>query len=180
MSDVQPDLESVKRKVLEALSPNGNPPPTLVFQSSDAAAVLAHIKDSMRFIQAGGGYVTDESGQVLMIYRRGFWDLPKGKMDPGETIDKTALREVQEECGVERLRIASPPFSTFHLYEERGEMILKESVWYRMKTKHQTLIPQVEEDITKAEWVALPVSEAIKSRCYASILEVLEHFSAEG
>lgn len=179
LSDVHVDFDDLKMKVLDALQLNEDLPASLEFQTSDAKAVLSHIKDSIRYIQAGGGYVTDQSGHLLMIFRKGFWDLPKGKMDPGESISETALREVEEECGVQDLRISSPPFSTFHLYEERGEAILKESVWFRMETHHQELVPQAEEDITQAEWISLPVPITIESRCYASILDVLNHFSEE-
>lgn len=128
---------------------------------------------------AGGGFVQDEHGDLLMIHRRGFWDLPKGKAEPGETIEQTAVREVEEECGIRNVALDSEGFSTFHLYTEAGVVVLKESVWYRMSTQRQRLIPQTEEDITKAEWKSLPISDDIRTSCYASILEVLDHFNEE-
>lgn len=165
--------------ILEALNTEADAPEVLLFKSHDLSAILKRLKQDFVFLVAGGGYVQDERGDVLMIHRRGFWDLPKGKAEPGETIKQTAVREVEEECGIRNAAIVSEGFSTFHLYKEAGVKVLKESVWFRMNTQRQALIPQTEEDITTAEWKTLPISEDIRTRCYASILEVLDHFSAE-
>src|SRR5438046_1555734 len=47
-------------------------------------------------VQTGGGLVINEKDEVLMIFRRGKWDLPKGKIDQGESIEQCAVREVKE------------------------------------------------------------------------------------
>jgi len=100
-------------------------------------------------IRAGGGLVENEKGEVLFMFRRGKWDLPKGKLDPGETLESCALREVKEETGVSQLELIQFLLVTEHEYEERGLFILKETHWYRMKTtSHESLIPQTEEDIS--------------------------------
>lgn len=129
-------------------------------------------------ITAGGGFVLNQKGDLLMIHRRGFWDLPKGKIEKGEEIEECAIREVEEECGVSDLRIDSQPFHTYHLYRERnGKAVIKDSVWFLMRTNHSTdLVPQTEEDIEKAVWQKLPVPKAIRSEAYSSINEVIDHF----
>jgi len=104
-------------------------------------------------IQAAGGLVQNESNEVLMMFRRGKWDLPKGKMDPGETPDQSALREVQEETGLSTVTLGEPLATTYHTYDESGHHILKETFWFAMKApKDQPLIPQLEEQITELVW----------------------------
>jgi 8-oxo-dGTP pyrophosphatase MutT (NUDIX family) len=106
-------------------------------------------------IKAGGGIVTNVNGDLLMIFRRGKWDLPKGKLDKGETIEACALREVTEETGVHNLKLGKLVSVTKHEYFDtyQNQEVIKESHWYRM-TVHgvPTLIPQTEEDITAIEW----------------------------
>lgn len=117
-------------------------------------------------------------GQLLMIFRRGFWDLPKGKLDLGESIEQCALREVEEECGIAGLSVTSPPFSTFHLYKEDGRLVVKESVWFKMHTTDdRSLTPQTEEDIEEARWVEQPIPMPLINGAYLSIREVLDHFA---
>lgn len=132
----------------------------------------------LRIIKAGGGFVLNSQDQLLMIHRRGFWDLPKGKLDEGETIEQCATREVEEECGVSDLKITSDAFHTYHLYSERnGETIIKDSVWFMMKTNHQSaLVPQTEEDIEQAIWENLPVSVEKMNGTYGSVQDVISHF----
>jgi 8-oxo-dGTP pyrophosphatase MutT (NUDIX family) len=129
-------------------------------------------------IKAGGGFVLNAENQLLMIHRRGIWDLPKGKLDAGETIEQCATREVEEECGVSDLKITSDAFHTYHLYSERnGETVIKDSVWFMMKTSHQSaLVPQTEEDIEQAIWENLPVSAEKMNGAYGSIQDVISHF----
>lgn len=134
--------------------------------------------ETFPIIEAAGGYVLNTQGKLLMIFRKEFWDLPKGKLDEGESLEETAKREVEEECGIGKLHIISEPFSTYHVYEERGRVVIKHSVWYAMKTSDtQQPVPQEEEEITDARWVELPVSDSILEGAYASIREVITHFS---
>lgn len=132
----------------------------------------------MRVITAGGGFVLNQKEELLMIHRRGFWDLPKGKIEKAEEIEECALREVEEECGVSGLKIDSEAFHTYHLYRERnGEAVIKDSVWFLMRTKHAgELVPQTEEDIEKAIWQPLPVPKEMRSAAYSSINQVIDHF----
>ncbi|GAB5538588.1 MAG: NUDIX domain-containing protein [Salibacteraceae bacterium] len=144
----------------------------------DANQLLTNLLKQCAVVTAGGGYVLNNEGQLLMIHRRGFWDLPKGKLEPNETIEACAIREVEEECGVSHLSIVSDAFVTYHLYHENARPILKKSVWYGMKTDFNGgLQPQIEEDIELVEWVSVPVPKSILKEAYPSIIEVINHFS---
>src|SRR5712675_1894974 len=106
-------------------------------------------KENRILVQAAGGLVQNERGEVLFMFRKGKWDLPKGKLDPGETLENCALREVTEETGVSQLELTKFLLVTEHEYEEKGMAILKETHWYLMKTNgKQILVPQAEEDIS--------------------------------
>jgi ADP-ribose pyrophosphatase YjhB (NUDIX family) len=102
---------------------------------------------------AGGGVVTNEKGKVLFIYRNGKWDLPKGKLDKGESIEKCAIREVEEETGVSGLEIENFLQTTYHILKRNGEYRLKEVHWYAMKTSYNgKLKGQKNEGIVKVKW----------------------------
>ncbi len=104
-------------------------------------------------IEAAGGVVFNEREEFLMIYRRGFWDLPKGKIDPGETPEVAALREVWEETGLQNVTLGTHLTDTWHTYEQKGKRILKRTYWFLMSTADTDLRLQHEEDIEKAAWL---------------------------
>ncbi len=111
-------------------------------------------KNRFKKITAAGGMVRNSNGKILFIFRNGKWDLPKGKVEKGEDIRDAAIREVQEECGIENVicdQIALQ--NTYHIYKEKEEVILKESVWFAMQSNDQNLTPQLEEGITKVVWL---------------------------
>ncbi len=125
-------------------------------------------------IDAAGGVVFDETGRVLMIYRRGKWDLPKGKRDDGEAIDYCALREVSEETGLEQLTLAEQICETYHVYSQNKENLLKHTVWFRMYGTHkEKLVPQKEENILEARWLGEEHLAPIVFKSYEAIKEVL-------
>jgi len=133
----------------------------------------------LRIIQAGGGLVLNEQNELLFIFRRGSWDLPKGKVDSGETIEACALREVEEETGVENLTLVDFVGITQHQYFDPylQEEVIKESHWYIMTVKGvPALIPQTEEDITDIKWVPLAEVNALISNAYESIKEIIGLF----
>ena len=123
---------------------------------------------------AAGGLVFTPDDKILAIYRRGWWDLPKGKLDPGEAVDAAALREVIEETGVKAPVIDRFLSQTFHVFKnKRGVRILKQTDWFIMRCNEQKLVPQKEEDIEQAQW--LSVSELLKKKpLYHNIQDLLE------
>jgi len=104
-------------------------------------------------VAAAGGVVTNKKGKVLFIYRNDKWDLPKGKLDKGETIEECALREVEEETGVKKLKIENFLRTTYHVFKRNGKYKLKEVHWYAMKTTYEgELIGEEKEGIEKVKW----------------------------
>lgn len=102
---------------------------------------------------AAGGVVTNKEGKVLFIYRNEKWDLPKGKLDPGESIEECALREVEEETGVKKLKLENPLQITYHIFKRNDKYLLKEVHWFAMRTSFEgELVGQIEEGIEKVKW----------------------------
>jgi 8-oxo-dGTP pyrophosphatase MutT (NUDIX family) len=125
-------------------------------------------------ILAAGGLVENEKGDILFMFRRGKWDLPKGKLDPGETLEECALREVEEETGVGQLEMKKFLLQTLHEYEELGKVIQKKTHWFLMTTTSlQSLVPQTEEDITDLRWIAPADFDIVLRNTYPAIVEVL-------
>jgi 8-oxo-dGTP pyrophosphatase MutT (NUDIX family) len=132
------------------------------------------IKHSMKMIKAAGGLVTNTENQYLFIFRNGKWDLPKGKLDPGETTKIAAVREVEEECGIKIHKLGLKICNTYHIYEVNKERILKKTSWYRMSAVNQKeLIPQLEEGITDARWLDSSDFMMIRQNTYPLIRDLL-------
>lgn len=126
-----------------------------------------------REVNAAGGLAENRRGDYLLIKRDGLWDLPKGHQEAGEDIKVTALREVQEETGVDDLSLGDLICVTDHCYKRNGIWHLKHTWWYRMYyLKPLDLTPQTEEDITKAAWVAKSSLPPFLKNTYPSIKEV--------
>ena len=125
-------------------------------------------------VDAAGGVVMNEREEVLMIFRRGKWDLPKGKCDDDEDIESCALREVSEETGLKQLRLGEKICDTYHVYAQNGQNLLKCTAWYRMGgTLTEVLVPQEEENILEARWIAGRDLAPILFKSYEAIREVL-------
>lgn len=122
-------------------------------------------------VEAAGGLVINELDAFLMIYRFDKWDLPKGKIDVGETREMAALREVKEECNVKNLMILKPLSSTYHIYSEnKNKNILKISHWFKMRgTSSENLIPQKEEGILKAQYIDKKLLDEVLGNTYTNI-----------
>ena len=131
----------------------------------------------MEKIIAAGGLVLNDKNELLMIFRRGKWDLPKGKLDEGETIEACALREVEEETGLKELTLGNVAGITFHEYKNKynnDKDTIKETHWYHMRAaENQPLIPQTEEDIEIIEWVPEEKIAEKLSNSYTNIIEIL-------
>ncbi|MDX1529923.1 MAG: NUDIX domain-containing protein [Rhodothermales bacterium] len=123
-------------------------------------------------VVAGGGYVVRPGAkpgdpELLLIFRRGAWDLPKGKLDKGESVEACALREVREEVGIGRLALAGPAGFTVHGYPEKKRYMVKTTYWYFMRTPATKFTPEKREGIEKVEWV--PWGEAPERLGYATL-----------
>jgi 8-oxo-dGTP pyrophosphatase MutT (NUDIX family) len=139
--------------------------------------MLADFHSLFKQIPAAGGLVLNDKKEILAIYRRKSWDLPKGKIDAGETIEEAAIREVQEETGLHRLRIIRALPASFHTYRlPTGKRILKKTSWYLMETSDEKLTPQTEEDIEKAVWNKPRDIIAGNYPMYKTIREVVQDY----
>lgn len=126
-------------------------------------------------VAAGGGVVRNGEGKVLMILRHGIWDLPKGKQEPGESIEECALREVEEETGLSGLKLGKLICITRHTYKVFGVPCLKSTWWFDMSyAGNDTPVPQEEEDITRVEWIGPESLPGCLETTYPSIREVFE------
>jgi 8-oxo-dGTP pyrophosphatase MutT (NUDIX family) len=132
-------------------------------------------RKNFQVIQAAGGLVRNGRGEWLMIHRRGLWDLPKGKLDEGESLEACAQREVMEETGLPMPELGERICVTYHTYKESGRMFLKESHWYSMRVEGvPDLVPQTEEDITGIAWLDREGVKNVLPLAYPSIRDVME------
>jgi 8-oxo-dGTP pyrophosphatase MutT (NUDIX family) len=146
-----------------------------VFVHPDLDALLDAFKSHLTLIVASGGLVHTKDAQVLLIFRKGKWDLPKGKLDADEELEACALREIEEETGAQNLKLERPLHITYHTYYENRKHILKESHWFLVSTETTSgLKPQTEEDIEKCEWVALDKLSTYFDNMHASIIDVIK------
>ncbi len=127
-------------------------------------------------IDAAGGLVEDPTGYWLFIYRRACWDLPKGMLEEGESAEMAALREVEEECGIERLEIIHPLPHTYHVYPLKDDQwALKRTQWFYMKTLRCCQAePQTSEGISMAAWKSPGDLHDVMENTYRNIKELIE------
>ena len=148
-----------------------------VYYHADLPDLKKAIWKQFNIIQAAGGIVINEQDELLFMFRRGKWDLPKGKLDPGELLEECAVREVQEETGLKDVALHHFLLTTFHTYKENQNHILKESYWYVMQAAgKQDLVPQQEEDIHEVKWVKKEHLHEVLINTYPSITDVIERF----
>jgi 8-oxo-dGTP pyrophosphatase MutT (NUDIX family) len=149
-------------------------PTSIVLYSDQVEQLWEDFQSCFKILEAAGGYVTNPSGELLVFERRGSWDMPKGKIDAGETPEAAALREVEEETGLQHLTLGPLLCHTWHTYDQKGERILKKTYWYAMQTTDTTTTPQTEEDIEQIMWVQPAAWLAQKPVVYASIVDVIK------
>lgn len=134
---------------------------------------------SLKKIIAAGGLVINEKEEMLFIFRRTHWDLPKGKLDEGESIETCALREVKEETGIKNCILEKFLCKTFHQYFDQwvNEKVIKETWWYLMKSNSsEKLTPQTEEDIEQIIWVDKTDLNILLEKTYPNIIEVIKAY----
>ncbi len=142
--------------------------------SGHVVSTWAAFQSHFKTVEAAGGLVQNENDDWLFIHRNGMWDLPKGKLEKGESIEACAVREVVEECGIAEPSIIRPLSTTYHTYIIKGQRILKPTYWYLMKSEDiSELVPQTEEGITQVKWI--PAHEAVElaKHSFGSIKQVV-------
>lgn len=128
------------------------------------------LKKKLPVAEAAGGLVYNNKREILFIYRNSKWDLPKGGLEKGETFEEAAIREVEEETGVQDLEIRGFIAKTYHVFKRNDKFKLKITYWYEMYTEYKgELVPQAKEDIKKAKWKNFEKSQKALQGCYENI-----------
>jgi len=163
------------RLALELFYSDESVPRLLFFTEKGLAEAWNKFRSAFHYLEASGGVVVNDLQHYLFIKRLGNWDLPKGKLEKGETARSGAIREVMEETGLSDLKILRKLKATYHIYPDRkGRNVLKKTHWYLMRARgEQILIPQAEEDITDIRWFSRSESGIILANTYASLVPLI-------
>ena len=136
--------------------------------------------NELEYIEAAGGIVKNPQGEWMFIQRHGKWDLPKGKIEKGETPEQAAIREIEEECGIKGLQLNHFRCATYHCYQLYGNSWLKKTYWYDLTVKKDfSTKPQTEEGITAIQWFNPSELKEVISNTYGSIIDVIYPTSAD-
>lgn len=135
---------------------------------------FGHVFQEYLFLEAAGGLVK-KNGEYLFIKRNGLWDIPKGKLEKGESPEEAAVREVEEECGIPVPVIEKHLMDTWHTFKKKGQKILKKTYWYLMKEGEtiDDFHPQQEEGVSDVRFFAPGEFQIIRSNTFQSIIEVM-------
>ena len=148
-----------------------------VLWNKDLEKLKAAFFKNFTLVEAAGGIVQNNEKDILFILRLGKWDLPKGKMEKGESEVDCAKREVTEETGIKSLTVKKKTGETYHTYDQFGKHFLKISHWYYMTcAAKQDPLPQTEENITDAKWVSTKDIKEPMKNTYPSIKDILVEF----
>ena len=147
----------------------------VIIAVTDYESAFIEFQKYFKIIEAAGGIVSNDIDEKLFIYRLNKWDLPKGKIEEGEKVEEAALREIEEECGVNQLTIKKSLQDTFHLYKFKGDIVFKRTCWFETISSFSgDFVPQLEEDITNVEWLPdTQIKEKVFGNTYASIKSLL-------
>lgn len=150
----------------------------ILILSDKPGEVACQLMEKVDIVIAGGGLVFNEHNELLLIHRRGHWDMAKGKIELNEDIIVGAEREVTEETGVTLDSVEPEPIVTYHAYFLKNKRCLKQTNWYRMRaTPGQTnLVPQTEEDIEDVRWVKKQDLPQYKDGAYPLIWGLIEEY----
>ena len=152
-----------------------------VFYHSDLEKLQKDFQKKFASVQAAGGVVKNEKDGLLMIFRRGKWDFPKGKLDKGEKLEDCAVREVAEETGLKDIKLVCPLIVTYHTYHEGSRYVLKESHWFAMTVSgEQKLTPQIEEDISDIKWIDKSGLSSYVQKTFPLITDIIQAAQQKG
>lgn len=161
------DLEVVVNKVAK------NKWPLVYLYYPNGERLIQKLKKKIPVVLAAGGLVKNGNNEILFIKRNGKWDLPKGRVEAKESIEEAAIRETQEETGVEGLEIVKPLQITYHFFNRNDKLRLKETYWFEMKTSFTgNLAPEKSEGISKAVWKNPKKTAKALQKSYANIREL--------
>jgi len=165
-------------QVADFLSPENNR--HLAIYAKKPADAFKELKKCFRYVQAAGGLIQQKEN-FLFIKRLGKWDLPKGKIDKGETREEAAIRECKEECGVKSIQITNTLNSTLHIYIWDNKAHLKRTYWYLMETDYNgPFTPQTEENIEEVKWFTKQeIKSEVYTNTYPAILRLLKNYFSE-
>ena len=150
---------------------------SITFLTKDISMFEDYVQTQLKRIEAAGGLVVKDD-KILMIYRLGKWDLPKGKIEKRESIEDGAVREVEEECGV-KVKIIEPLDETWHTYHRKKKLHIKKTHWFIMECLDDSnMMPQIEEDIEKVEWKTQKQAEKLLKSTYKNIKKVIKNYYA--
>ncbi len=120
----------------------------------DEKEMMKTFKSKLKVYKAAGGLVYNKNGEVLFIHRNGKWDLPKGGVEKGEKNREAAVREVEEETGVKKLRVIRKLQKTYHIFRRNNIYRLKITHWFELHTDYTgELTPQADEGIDQVAWL---------------------------
>lgn len=169
-TDCKAVLESVAQTLIQRPRVKG-----LVLLHDNVEDLFGKLQGLFQPISAAGGLVRDDRGRLLFIFRNGKWDLPKGKIEPGEGIETAALREVEEECGIDELAVGKKLPSTYHVFERNGIWFFKTTHWFEMTSNFKgQLAPQKEEGIERVEWIAVDDLDKVRLNTWPNILKLID------
>lgn len=148
---------------------------TIFLWNENIDGLWESFRSLFKWVPAAGGVVRNNEQQILLIFRNGKWDLPKGKVEKHEAIDDAAIREVEEECGISNIQLGSQLKTTYHIYPlKSGTLVLKPTYWYNMKhSGSESFSPQLEEGITAVEYKSVDDLQEVYGNTFESIKEVL-------
>ncbi len=166
------DAHTVRTMIFEMEQPQVH---AGVFKHHDLEELKKAVFKKFQLIRAGGGVVENDEKELLMIFRKGKWDLPKGKLDAGEKIEDCAVREIKEETGLKTVQLKELLLTTYHTYHEGTRSYLKETSWYKMHAPgKQEIKAQTEEQITDIKWVNKKELDKYLRETFVLIRDVIE------
>jgi len=147
----------------------------VVVEFSDVKKLFADFKSLFKIVSAAGGLVQNSNNELLGIYRKGFWDLPKGKIDSGETKREAAVREVEEETGVQGVIHGKRIHVSYHTYKIKKTRILKPTYWYVMEARSPIkVVVQESEGIEDFKWFLPKENMQDHWKSYPNINELIK------